>query len=152
MRGSTLPALSKALEWGAEGGDPVTARLVPLDCKPGRAACEAVLPEEQQAEKQVHLACLKHVSFGASSRLGAEGLKSRPSLGVSRPVAKVAAAFFSNLYRVVVPNVVQYRPLKMPGATVSGSDRGRHVVFRKAVAILYVLLPYTPSESLPSPP
>ena len=53
MRGSTLPSLSKALEWGSEGGDPVTARLMPLDCKPGRAACEAVLPEEQKAEKQV---------------------------------------------------------------------------------------------------
>lgn len=59
MRGSTLSALSKALEWGAERGDPVTARLIPLDCKPGRAACEAVLPEEQQAEKQVRLACRK---------------------------------------------------------------------------------------------
>lgn len=55
MRGSTLPSLSKALEWGSEGGDPVTARLMPLDCKPGRAACEAVLPEEQKAEKQVRL-------------------------------------------------------------------------------------------------
>lgn len=53
VRGSTLSALSKALEWGAEGGDPVTARLVPLDCKPGKASCEAVLPEEQKAEKQV---------------------------------------------------------------------------------------------------
>lgn len=54
MRGSTLPSLSQALEWSSDDGyGPVIARLVPLDCKPGRAACEAVLPEEQQAEKQV---------------------------------------------------------------------------------------------------
>ncbi|CAM9103839.1 unnamed protein product [Ectocarpus sp. 6 AP-2014] len=53
VRGSALPSLSKALEWTANGdGGPVTTRLVALDCKPGRAACEAVLPEEQQAEKQ----------------------------------------------------------------------------------------------------
>lgn len=54
VRGSALPSLSKSLEWGANGiGGPVMARLVALDCKPGRAACEAVLPEEQQAQKQV---------------------------------------------------------------------------------------------------
>ncbi|CAM9216823.1 unnamed protein product [Ectocarpus sp. 13 AM-2016] len=54
VRGSALPPLAKALEWTATGdGSPVMARLVALDCKPGRAACEAVLPEEQQAEKQV---------------------------------------------------------------------------------------------------
>ncbi|CAN0189475.1 unnamed protein product [Ectocarpus sp. 8 AP-2014] len=53
VRGSALLSLSKALEWTATGdGGPVMARLVALDCKPGRAACEAVLPEEQQAEKQ----------------------------------------------------------------------------------------------------
>lgn len=48
VRGSTLPALSKAIEWGE-----VVARVIPLDCKPGKAACEAVLPEEREAEKQV---------------------------------------------------------------------------------------------------
>lgn len=54
MRGSTLPSLAKALEWSSSDGDgPVMARLVPLDCKPGRAACEAVLPEEKRDEKQV---------------------------------------------------------------------------------------------------
>lgn len=60
VRGSALVSLSKALEWG-----PVTARLVPLDCKPGKAACEAVLPEEQDAEKQVGVS----TCFATNSRV-----------------------------------------------------------------------------------
>ena len=48
VRGSTLPSLSKTLEWG-----PAEAKLVPLDCKPGKASCAAVLPEEQGADNQV---------------------------------------------------------------------------------------------------
>ncbi|CAM9587726.1 unnamed protein product [Discosporangium mesarthrocarpum] len=48
VRSSALLSLSKAMEWGR-----VTARLVPLSCRSGRAACEGVLPEEQGMHMQV---------------------------------------------------------------------------------------------------
>ncbi|CAM9880783.1 unnamed protein product, partial [Choristocarpus tenellus] len=48
VRGSALPVLSKAIEWGQ-----VTARLVPLECRSGQAACKGVLPEEFDMDMQV---------------------------------------------------------------------------------------------------
>eukprot|EP00904_Undaria_pinnatifida_P006761 jgi/Undpi1/3214/HiC_scaffold_15.g06588.m1 len=61
VRGSTLPSLSKTLEWGA-----AEAKLVPLDCKPGKASCAAVLPEEQGADNQVDSGTIS-VSYGPTT-------------------------------------------------------------------------------------
>ncbi|CAM9188216.1 unnamed protein product [Ascophyllum nodosum] len=91
VRGSTLPSLSKALEWG-----PTTATLVPLECKPGKAACEAVLPEEREADKQVDSGIIIVISKEAA------GLPNRESETFEFLSATFGATLPLGLTRVVL--------------------------------------------------
>ncbi|CAM9697356.1 unnamed protein product [Ectocarpus fasciculatus] len=104
VRGSALPSLSKSLEWGANGvGGPVMARLVALDCRPGRAACEAVLPEEQQAQKQVDSGTITIVpELPASSPNGAGDAKVEVAAGVAN-ASEASFEFLSATFGATLP-------------------------------------------------
>ncbi|CAN0145401.1 unnamed protein product, partial [Laminaria digitata] len=124
VRGSTLPSLSKALEWG-----PVSAKLVPLDCKPGKAACAAVLPEEQEADNQVQDGvCLVH-TLPCSVPLGLCSPFGFPN--IPEAFEFLSATFGSTLpagYVSVVPSLPEdaCTPIATPAveAIDSGSSEG----------------------------